>query len=1093
MLFIHLRCFCIVLSGGNSVDLLSAGLHYSNLFCVIVTTALLAVCVTAHPTPLSAAIPSARVNALRLSHVDKRWAETAWRKEYGTPPFTVEAWAKVDNAHNFNALISYEPKYSRTHWELFTHAGNGYLSAYMPGYANPHIISERNITDGEWCCIFMSFDGKELKLGVDGELVLRRDLTPVHKPAAARGPLMIGKTEQPGYALYGSGRLASLRMSKGIRSIENPPPEVFEADEKTLGLWNLSPFPEQKSFSNAVPGGAGMTAKETEPISLDELDRRSFGAGPSPFAGETRNIELRTTAARHPTPTGAISLDGEWSMAEGGDVAARVNSEWLVAIPAAVPGSIHTALLRAGRIPDPVVGKTNMYTAKEQSFKTWWLKREFQMPDTTGKWVLKFAGIANRCSVWLNGRKVGDHEGMFGGPDFDVTGFLRSGKNILLVKLDPFIRWQDTVVFNCTTGWHYSDIPPIGIWRSVRLVQEAAVVMGPPFVSTHDPALGEVDLVVTMKGPENGWKSSLDCTIQPENFDGEVYGFTQAVVSEKGDHTVRLRFRIPDPRLWWPNDMGEQNLYRMKLSCLGDGEEAACWADTTFGLRTVSMAPLPGGRQPDKYDWTFVINGKPMFVKGTGWCTADSLMDFSRERYDRLLKLARDQHIQMLRAWGGGMPETDDFYDLCDRYGIMVYQEWPTAWDSHFTQPYDILEDTVRRNTVRLRNHPSLAIWGGGNESYNPFGPAIDMMGRLSIELDGTRAFHRSDAFGGSCHAYYSYWDWQPVDSHMRSVADFWGEFGLASFPDYESVQRYLPDAEKNLWPPPSGGSYEHHTPIFNTREGMARIRKYTQTFLSSNSTMRVYSIASQLAQSIGVRHTLERARTRWPHCTGALYYKMNDNYPAASWSSVDWHGAPKISHYFFQDSFAPLKVAVLLDQANPLSKDIVAPIFLLDDNQVLAGKTWSAGVRVFDEALKPMATQIVYANGAEKSPHHLGSLMLSAKQTAHGPLFVVAEVMEGEELLDRTFYWLNYEVKPGSLFDLPETRLSWKRRGNRVTVRNRGPLPAIGVEISAPGHQHTLRVSDNHFWLDVGESQTVTVNRRGGLRVGAWNALLQE
>ena len=172
-------------------------------------------------------------------------------------------------------------------------------------------------------------------------------------------------------------------------------------------------------------------------------------------------------------------------------------------------------------------------------------------------------------------------------------------------------------------------------------------------------------------------------------------------------------------------------------------------------------------------------------------------MDFSRERYERFLDIAASQHVQMLRAWGSGMPETDDFYDLCDRKGIMVIQEWPTAWNSHLEQPYPALEETVRLNTLRIRNHPSLVILSGGNESGNPFGPAIDMMGRYAMELDGTRAFHRGEPWGGSQHDYNCWWGRQPLDYNLKMQADFYGEFGIASMPRYESVQRYLPALEK--------------------------------------------------------------------------------------------------------------------------------------------------------------------------------------------------------------------------------------------------------------------------------------------------------
>ena len=247
--------------------------------------------------------------------------------------------------------------------------------------------------------------------------------------------------------------------------------------------------------------------------------------------------------------------------------------------------------------------------------------------------------------------------------------------------------------------------------------------------------------------------------------------------------------------------------------------------------------------------------------------------------------MAASQNVQMLRAWGSGMVETDDFYDLCDRKGIMVMQEWPTAWNSHDSQPYDILEQTVRSNTLRLRNHPSLAIYTGGNESSHPFGRAIDMMGRLNVELDGTRDFHRGEPCGGSAHDYDVYWGGGPLDHAFTMQAAFHGEFGIASYPCQESMQKVLPEDEQAIWPPPADKSFAYHTPIFNTANDLQRLTRMSQ-FFTEGKTMERFITGGQLAQAVGVRHALERARTRWPQCTGALYYKLNDNSPAASWSN---------------------------------------------------------------------------------------------------------------------------------------------------------------------------------------------------------------
>jgi beta-mannosidase len=467
----------------------------------------------------------------------------------------------------------------------------------------------------------------------------------------------------------------------------------------------------------------------------------------------------------------------------------------------------------------------------------------------------------------------------------------------------------------------------------------------------------------------------------------------------------------------------------------------------------------------------------------------DPLMDFSRERYDRFLTLASEQHVQMLRGWGSGMPETDEFYDLCDRKGIMVMQEWPTAWNSHEDQPFEMLEGTVRLNTLRLRNRPSLVMWGAGNESSQPFGKAIDMMGRAAIELDGSRPFHRGEPWGGSMHNYACYWGRKPLDHNVNMTADFFGEFGLASLPVYESVQRYLPKEEKSLWPPPQDRSFAYHTPIFNTRDDLSRLTQYARYFVPREAGMEEFTVGSQLAQAVGVRHTLERARTRWPDCTGALYYKMNDNFPAASWACADWYGAPKIGHYFFQDAFAPLHACVLFSSLNFAGTPATLPVFLMDDADALSESPWQVVVGAYNGGLEKIVETSFDGKGSIESPVRLGDLSLTFEQTDTSPLFITVGVLRKGELFDRTFYWTNYEARKGCLFTLPRTALSLSVSGGRASVINTGSLPAVAVNISRPGHLDSFTVSDNYFWLDPGEERTVSVSSTEGLTVGAWNA----
>jgi beta-mannosidase len=669
--------------------------------------------------------------------------------------------------------------------------------------------------------------------------------------------------------------------------------------------------------------------------------------------------------------------------------------------------------------------------------------------------------------------------------------------NTLIVKIDaaPGKKelwlngdWRRTVVFNNVWGWHYSSIPALGIWRSVRIEDTPPVRVMNPFIATVDAQGGVMDLRVDLHGLRAGWAGKLVGTIEPDNFIGTPVSFTQPVSSSSVGKVVRLRFTIPSPKLWWPNDIGPQNLYRLRLSFLPDQGTRGDTKQLTFGIRTVEMFPQDDGPRPEIYNWTFVVNGRPMFVKGSNWCTMDSSMDFSRARYYRFLSLAAHQHIQFLRAWGSGMPETDDFYDLCDRQGIMVMQEWPTAFNSTYDQPYYMLEESVRLNTFRIRNHPALVMYAAGNESDHPFGPSIDMMGRYSIELDGTRAFHRGEPRGGSRHPYDSYWGYANLDFNLNMGSVFLGEFGIPSFPVMESVKRYLPDSEKELWPPPLDGSFIHHTPTFNTRDDFNRLTKQANYF-TAGATMERFVTATQWTQATALRHMLERARTNWPTAAGALFYKINDNYPAASWSMVDWYGAPKIAYYLVRDAFSPLLACALFPSINLNHKTVELPVFLLDDTDALKGSAWEVAVRVFNSQLQVIKSESYRGSDSIDRVRKVGILKLTGEEDDTSPLLTVVEVRRNSLLAQRSFYWSNFESVKDSLFNLPGTKLSMGVEGDSVIVTNTGSVPAVAAHVLRLGHLDSFTADDNYFWLDPGESKKVSVSDVRGLTVGALNS----
>ena len=795
-------------------------------------------------------------------------------------------------------------------------------------------------------------------------------------------------------------------------------------------------------------------------ISMDEVDRQSFGAIEEPEQLPSVIID-----------TPPVSLSGLWTLQGIGD------DNRNICVPARVPCSIHQALFDAGVIPDPMIGRNDTLAAR-RSYQSWRLSKTFDYDGKMARPTLLFRGVANRCSISLNGTLLGHHEGMFGGPEYDVGELIRPGENTIDVDLEPIPEdcqwksyptengsWKYTVVINCVYGWHYSCIPSLGIWDDV-LLHDAHNEIVNPFIKTLSTS-GDIRLSFSLSNPFSG-----EIVVRVGRTGRSKRPVIQVPVSDVSEQ-LTYDFHIRKPALWWPNGVGEQPLYEAEIQLISNNKSIAS-NRVRFGIRTLEMAPLPDGPREDLYNWTFVVNGRPMFVKGTGWCTCDALLRFTRDRYLRFLLAAKEQHVQILRAWGGGLPETDTFYELCDSLGIMVIQEWPTAWGTDRTQNRQALEETVIRNTLRLRNHPSLVMWGGGNETADPTGPVIDMMGAYSISLDGTRPFHRGEPYGGSRHNYYCWWERAPLNNNLTMTASFWGEFGLPSVPVRETVEQYLA-GEKYSWPLPDDSGFEHHTPVFGVADDMDRLLQYSDCF-TSHTTIEGLIAGTQWAQVEGVRHTLERARTRWPDCSGALSYKLNDNYPAVSWSSVDWYGRKKPMHYFMKSAFEPVTTVLLFDRTDLRGSECDLPWFFLDDMERFAGKKLSAHVRVYDKALNAvMDTTIAFK--PEDRVKQIGILRLGRNITDSDLLFFISEVFHGRRQLSRKWYFSNYETAQDILFGASPAKLNVFRLGKTVMLKNISRVPAIGINVESTSVSDKLTLSDNFLWLDPGERKIIKMN----------------
>ncbi len=843
-----------------------------------------------------------------------------------------------------------------------------------------------------------------------------------------------------------------------------------------------------------------ITLPRAQAMDLAEYEQKHyFRNESSPMDAPPETVTLSDTEPPMLGETNTVlSLDGTWEAVFSGKMSdLLVGRGWEDALDAAVPGSIYTALMDAGVIGDPYVGD-NMKSANRYSSLNWYFRRTFTYHGAGERVELGFDGLCNVADVYLNGQKIASHEGMFGGPYVDVSDVIVQGENTVVVHLYPAKDYNSTVVFNCSYGWHYAKLYPLGIWQSVTVRDLPSVTLDSPFITTTDYTKGTIDLAIELdRGDAPTIAGELTVSISPKNFEGRSYSFTKEIAAGAVDSaTLRYRTNIPEFRLWWPNGYGEQNLYNLEVSFKAE-DGSVSYDTSSFGIRQLDYKAMPSGENQNSYNRQFVINGMDVYMKGAGWCTIDTLMRFEREDYDRLLSRARDAGINYLRAWGGGLVETEAFYDLCDEYGICVYQEWPCAWDSHKTQPASVLYETVELGAKRLRNRPSLVVWGGGNEGAAAFEDTVlNQIGKMTYEYDGTRDFWRQDGGTGGTNITHDHIHWSGAspEHYLKTYSNILNlnltEYGAACMMNYESIQKYAAAEEMAEWPLDPTGTIAYHTATFNGMLGwnpsphgydLDTYTHYASMFTEVDSLQDLIT-GSQMAQAQADYLPAVNARINAPYSTANVVYKLNDNFPGASWSIIDWYGTPKMAYYLMQDAYRPLMAAAKMDRYNTMdasgqSSALTLPIYILDDVRALVASDWSVKVTAYGEDLQVVKSQTFDGKGVKATSHKVGDFALTAAETAHTPLVITVDLSVNGQYVNRTYAYLNFESDPGCLFYLPRTNLSYSVSGNTLTIRNTGTKPAVGVEVLAPATSDTFVTEDNFFWLDPGETVTLSVS----------------
>lgn len=629
----------------------------------------------------------------------------------------------------------------------------------------------------------------------------------------------------------------------------------------------------------------------------------------------------------------SISLNGAWTL----DVLEGAFS----AVPATVPGSVYHDLLQADLIPDPFFRDNEMDALKLmdhdfQYSRSFTVDEPFLGSDAV---LLRFEGLDTLADVYLNEQYVGHADNMHRIWEFDVRALLRPGENTIRVcfasptryikrayadsradgSSDAMVGFPHIRKAHCMFGWDWGPrLPDAGIWRPVSLLGVDTARIRDVLVLQHHEG-GDVSLEIC---------THLDrLTDDPTNVRVTVTSPDGTVLTGQGDHCV---IQIPDPQLWWPAGIGDQPLYSVRVALEGKGQTLDDW-QKRIGLRTMTV-----NRQKDRWGESFshCVNGISVFAMGADYIPEDNLLPrVTPERTRRLLEDARAANMNCIRVWGGGYYPEDYFYDICDELGLLVWQDFMFACAVYNLT--DEFEENItaefKDNIRRLRHHPSLSLWCGNNEmeQFVSVGEWVSSCRQKAdyikmyeyiipkvLKTEDPQAYYwpASPSSGGSFddpqdpnRGDVHYWEvWhglKPFTDYRNHLFRYVSEFGFQSFPCMATIESFTEPEDRNAF------SYvmEKHQ---RNASANGRIVSYLSQMYLYPGDLDKLVYASQLLQAQAMQYGVEHWRRHRGRCMGAVIWQLNDCWPVASWSSIDYFGRWKALHYYAKRFFAPVLIS---------------------------------------------------------------------------------------------------------------------------------------------------------------------------------------
>ena len=844
-----------------------------------------------------------------------------------------------------------------------------------------------------------------------------------------------------------------------------------------------------------------------------------------------------------------LIANGPWEMEQ-----ATAPGQWL---PAKVPGTVLQTLVDNKIVPEPYWGLNNKYELglipdlrDNRDFYTVTYRTKVTIPDDwkDRKVFLRPEGINYRGEIVLNGRIAAVTAGMFQRNVIDVTYLVKFGEpNDLVVRVRPLDvpggpghkpwgapgEWRNggdgligkNVTMLMSAGWDFTFNDGIrdrntGIWRPISFFTSGEVRLDHPYVRTKlnaDMTEAELEMEVevcnTAKKPHFNVEGDITAEVE-----GTPLKVTQEFELGTGERRfVTLRGTLKDPKLWWPVNKGPRNFYNVKFSVNAAGydswwqfekaghvppREKAAELSARFAVRECcsDQSGPDGARQ-------FYVNRRKVFVRGTNWIP-EAMLRTDDVRMEREVRLTAESGVNLIRLWAGGIVESDRFYELCDEYGLLVWQEFYLTGDT--VQPEDraLYLDNVAQQVKRIRNHPSVVHWCGANEST-----AIEGTEKLIRELTGTRSWMPQS----ECDGVHDGSPYFPVNP-MRYYADtasprgsrvygFSPEYGTCALPCYEQILTFM--SENLLWP------MKGNEKNWNYREGggfdqMTKYHHLAVQAYGESKSLEEYARKSQAADAMGHRCLWETWNLARNRATGVLFWYNNTPVPQLGSHAWDYDLNQEAAFFAQRNALEPLhaqfeylsnRVCVVSDIVVDKRLTVRAEVYDFDSRKV-----WEKAAKVVVEGEGCVEAFTIPFDALDQSnnPNNLNNRTISR------PHFIKLRLFESGKEIASTFYWRSNSdyseerreeaVGPCAggfeeLVNLPRTTLKTERTEKGVRVTNTGDRLAFFVRIKAVKDGRLVvpvHYSDNYLNLLPGELSEVEIEdlpSEAKLDISAWNS----